>query len=221
MGPSEFYSMFQLEGKEVGAAYTLRADQRSQGIPPHWMIYIAVESADDMTRRAQELGGKIFAPAFDVADYGRMAVLADPTGAVFSIWQAKQHAGTGIEGVDGTVCWVELSTPDIEPARKFYSDLFGWQISADNDPDGYLHIKNGESHIGGIQPAAFRNPQIPPHWMIYLLVSDCKAAASKASELGSQSLLEPMDMPKVGRMAVLKDPQGAVFALFQPEPKSF
>ncbi len=129
MGPGESYSMFQVQGRQAAAAYTLRPEQRSQGVPPNWMLYVAVESADDAARRVQELGGKIYAPAFDVFDAGRMAVLADPTGAVFAVWQPKRHTGIGITGVDGTVCWADLSTPDAETARRFYSDLFGWQIT--------------------------------------------------------------------------------------------
>lgn len=215
MGPSDFYSMFELEGKETAAAYTLRPDQRSQGVPPHWMLYIAVDSADEIARRAGELGGKMHAPAFDVAEYGRMAVLADPSGAVFSVWQPKQHTGTGIAGVDGTACWADLSTPDTETAQRFYSQLFGWKISSDKDSE-YVHIQNREEFIGGIQSAARRNPNAPPHWLIYFLVSDCNAAGAKATELGGQFLLPPLDMENVGRMAIVKDPQGAVFALFQP-----
>jgi predicted enzyme related to lactoylglutathione lyase len=135
---------------------------------------------------------------------------------VFSVWQPKRHKGVGITGGDGTVCWADLSTSDVETARRFYSDLFGWQIMAgENDPSGYLHIKNGDDFIGGIPPAAHRNPQVPPHWLLYFYMADCNGASAKAKELGGQILLEPMDMPKVGRWSIAKDPQGAVFALFQ------
>jgi len=105
MGPGDFYTMFKLDGRDSGAAYTLRPDQRAQGVPPHWMIYIAVESADQTAARAAELGAKVFAPPFDVYDAGRMAVLQDPTGAVFSIWQPKKNTGIGIAGVHGALCW--------------------------------------------------------------------------------------------------------------------
>src|SRR6516165_8951477 len=101
MDPDNFYSMFQLEGSDAAAAYTLRAEQRAQGVPPHWMLFVAVQSADDAASRAAELGATVLAPAFDVFDVGRMAVLQDPTGATFSVWQPKQHTGIGIAGVDG------------------------------------------------------------------------------------------------------------------------
>src|SRR5262249_3485989 len=143
MGPNDFYSMFQLEGRDTAAAYTIRPEQRSQGVPPHWMIYVAVEDADAATRRAAELGGKVLAAAFDVYTVGRMAVLEDPTGAVFSVWQAKQHKGTGIADVDGTLCWAELSTTDQERASRFYADLFGWKITKGDEDQShnYFHIQ--------------------------------------------------------------------------------
>ena len=146
-----------------------------------------------------------------------MAAIQDPTGAAFCVWQPKANKGTGITGVDGTLCWADLSTPDTSRATEFYSKLFGWVISAEEkDPTGYLHIKNGEAHIGGVPPAAHRNPNAPPSWLPYFLVSDCDRTANLARENGGAFHLAPMTMEGVGRMAVIADPQGAVFALFQP-----
>jgi predicted enzyme related to lactoylglutathione lyase len=217
MGANDFYTVFQLEGRDTAAAYTLRPDQRSQGVPPHWMIYIAAESADAAANRAAQLSGKVLAPPFDVYDAGRMAVLQDPTGAAFCVWQVKKHKGTGIAGVDGTFCWADLSTPDQERASQFYADLFGWKIMKDDeDPShNYFHIMNGEDFIGGIPPATHRDPKIPPHWLAYFAVSDCDAAAAKATQLGATFHLPPMTMEDVGRFAVVADPQGAAFAIFQ------
>jgi hypothetical protein len=213
IGPGETYSMFKLDGRDVGAAYTLRSDQVAQGVPPHWMVYVAVDSADDTARRAAELGGATLAQPFDVFDVGRMAVLRDPTGAVFCVWQAKSHKGTGIAGVHGTFCWGELSTPDPARASGFYSALFGWRM--DTPPSGYVHIVNGEESIGGILPLEHRDPNVPPHWLSYFAVSDCDAVAARANEMGAKLLMPPMTMEKVGRLAVIADPQGAVFALYQ------
>lgn len=218
MGPDDYYSMFSLNERAVGAGYTMRPEQREQGVPPHWMVYVAVESADGTAHKAADLGGKVCAQAFDVASYGRMAVLADPTHAVFSVWEPKSHPGVGITGVDGTVCWADLSTSDTEKAKDFYSGLFGWKIAAaEQDPSGYLHIENGSNMIGGIPHTENRDPQVPSHWLVYFLVSDVDAAAKKARDLGGQYLVLPQEIPETGRMAILKDPQGAVFALFQPQ----
>lgn len=213
------YSMFDLEGQSVGAAYTMLADQRAKGVPPFWMVYVATDSADKTAKRVEELGGKVFKQPFDVFSFGRMAVLADPTRAVFSIWEPKQHTGVGITGEEGTVCWADLSTSDVETASKFYSGLFRWEISADDDPSGYLHIKNGDSFIGGIPPASMRNPQAPPHWMIYFFVSDCDGSTAKAQQLGAKVLMASHLVEHVGKISILNDPQGALFALFEPEKR--
>lgn len=218
MGPNEFYSIFQIDGAEVGAAYTLRPDQQEQHVPPHWLLYIAVSDADETAGKVAGLGGKVFAQPFDVSDFGRMAVIADSTGATFAIWQANTHRGIGVAGVDGSLCWADLQTSDREKASAFYGSLFGWEFTAgkDKDPSGYLHIKSGERGIGGMPPAQFVAPNTPPSWMIYLLASDCAATTKRAGGLGAQTLLAPTVIEGAGQMSVLADPQGAVFATFQP-----
>jgi uncharacterized protein len=216
MGPGEFYTIFRLNGRDAAAGYTLRPDQRAQHVPPHWMIYITVDNTDAAAAKAQELGGTILAPAFDVMDAGRMAVIQDPTGAVFCPWQPNKSNGIQIAHVAGTLCWADLSTPDPKRASDFYSGLFGWQLITDpKDPSGYLHIKNGEHFIGGVPPAATRQPGVPPHWLAYFSVDDVDASASKAKQMGANLYLAPMTMEGVGRMAVIADPQGAVFAIFK------
>jgi uncharacterized protein len=217
MGPNDFYTIWKLEGRDAAAGCTLRPEERKQGVPPHWMIYIAVDNADAAVAKAQQLGGKALAPAFDVMDAGRMAVIQDPTGAVFCPWQAKRNTGIGIAAVHGSLCWADLSTPDVKRASDFYAGFLGWQIAADpKDKSGYLHIKNGETFIGGIPPAAYRLPGTPPHWMAYFLVDDVDATANKAKGMGANFYVAPMTVEGVGRMAVIADPQGAGFAVFTP-----
>lgn len=220
IGPGEIYTMFKLDNRDAAAAYTRRPQERAGGAPPHWNLYITVENADSTANQATELGGKVLAPPFDVMEYGRMAVIQDPTGAAFCIWQPKQTQGTGITGVDGTLCWADLSTPDPERAKKFYADLFGWRISpGEKDPSGYLHIANGDDFIGGIPPTTHRNPQIPPHWLPYFTVADVDAATAKAKQQGATVHVAPRSMENVGRFAVLADPQGAAFAVFKASPR--
>ncbi|MGD0696803.1 MAG: VOC family protein [Terriglobia bacterium] len=217
MGPSGFYTMFNIDGRNTGAAYTLMKEMREQGVPPHWMLYIAVESADATADKAAQLGAKLLKPPMDVFDVGRMAVIQDPTGAVFCVWQAKSHSGFGIEAVDGTFCWADLNTPDRERAGEFYSKLLGWELGKeDEDPaHAYWHIKNGEKFIGGMPPAAHRPPNTPAHWLSYFQVSDCTASANKAKELGANLYMPPTTMEDVGCMSIVADPQGAVFAIFK------
>ena len=216
MGPGEVYTMFRIGGRDAAAAYTLNAEMRARHVPPHWMLYVATADADQTVSKATEAGGKVVAGPFDVMDFGRMAVLQDPTGAHFSVWQPKTHTGTTVTGEPGTMCWADLSTPDAEAAAAFYKAVFGWEFS--KGQDDYTHIKNGEAFIGGVPPAAHRNPNVPPHWMTYFLVADCDASAAQAKQGGANIYMGPMTMEKVGRMAVIADPQGAVFALFQPLP---
>jgi uncharacterized protein len=215
MGPGGKYTLFRLEDRDVASGYTIQKEQ--QHIPPHWDIYVSVESANDSTARAKELGGKVHAGPFDVMEYGRMAVLEDPTGAVFCVWQPKTGIGIAMAGVPGAFCWADLSTPEPEKAKQFYEGLFGWKIvGSERDSSGYLHIRNGEEFIGGIPPTSHRDPRTPPHWLAYFLVEDTDASTNKATELGARTYVPPMSIPNTGRFSVLADPQGAVFSLFQP-----
>jgi hypothetical protein len=218
MGPADYYTIFRLEDRDTAAAYTLRPD-RSGSAPTHWMLYISVDNVDDAAALAAHLGGTVPSPPFDVYDAGRMAVVQDPTGATFCLWQPKTNQGIGIAGVDGTLCWADLFTTDVPRARRFYTDLFGWAIEpGQNDPSGYLHIKNSESFIGGIPPVGPQQPGVPSHWLLYFQASDCDASTGKAQSLGARVHFGPTTMEGVGRWAVVSDPQGAVFAIFQPLP---
>ena len=217
MGPSGVYTFFKLHGRDAGAGYTLMKEMLDRHVPPHWMLYIAVESADATAESIKRAGGTVQKGPFDVFDVGRMAVCHDPTGAYFCVWQGKGKAN-GISDVDGSFCWADLNTPDPARAGQFYSQVFGWEMVADTDdnpPSGYTHIKNGDAHIGGIPPVRSNNPRMPAHWMVYFLTSNCDATAAKAKQLGARFYLEPKTMEGVGRFAILADPQGASFAIFQ------
>ena len=220
MGPNDFYTIFRIDGRDGAAACTLRPEEFSAKVPPHWNLYIAVDNADEAADKAAKLGGNILAPAFDVPEAGRMAVIQDPTGVVFCVFRAKQNTGIGIAGEPGTFCWADLITPDPERAKQFYSGLFGWKIEpGEKDTSGYLHIKNGEKFIGGVPPAQYRDPNAPPHWMIYFYVTDVDASAAKAKDLGANFFVPPMSVEGVGRMAIMADPQGAVSAIFKDAPR--
>ena len=214
MGEAGTYTMFELGGRSTGGAYTLMADEAALGIPPHWNLYVSVTSADETAARAAGLGGKVLVGPFDVMTHGRMAVLQDPTGAVINLWEPKEHHGVCVAGEAGALCWADLSSPDQAAATAFYTGLFGYEMVPGDG--GYLHIQNGETMIGGVQSADMRNPHVPAHWLIYLQVDDCDASTAKAQSMGAQVHFGPITLDKVGRFSVLADPQGAVFALFQP-----
>lgn len=218
MGPGQVYTLFQIGDRAAAAGFQIKPEEAA--IPPHWHIYVSVESADTAVARARELGGNIIEGPFDVSTFGRMAVIADPTGAVFSIWEPKTHSGIGVSGEPGTLCWADLSTPDPAKATEFYARLFGWNISpGQNDSSGYLHIQNGNDFIGGIPPAAHLDPSVPPHWLVYFLVDDVDASAQTATHRGGRLVMNPSTIENVGRMCIIQDPQGAVFALFKESGK--
>jgi hypothetical protein len=217
MGPDGAYTIFKLNGRSCAAAYTQRPDEAAMGVPPHWGLYVAVEDADAATHRATLLGGKAVTAAFDVFEAGRMAVLEDPTGAVFQVWQPKRNIGIEVIGDPGAFGAADLSTSDRARARKFYEDMFGWTMTTGKDKDdgGYLHIMNGSKYVGGILPDSFRNPNAPPNWMPYFMVTSCDETAAKAKLMDATVYMAPMNVDKTVRIAILADPQGAVFALFE------
>jgi hypothetical protein len=212
MGPNDVYTMFELGGRATGGAYRVGQGSQMPEIPTHWDLYISVSSVAETAAKAADAGGLVLKGPFDVMTYGRMAVIQDPTGTIFCVWEAKQHAGIGVNAEEGAFCWADLSTPDPAKARDFYEKVFGWGIEGED----YLHIKNGDAFIGGIQSQAHRNPNAPPHWLIYFQTADCAGATQKATGLGAQPIVPAMTMPNVGTFSIVADPQGAVFALYEP-----
>jgi hypothetical protein len=215
MGPGQVYTMFKEQGKDVAALFQL-GPEHGPGTPPHWGLYVSVDSADEAATQAAALGGKVVMPPFDVFDAGRMCVLQDPTGAIITAWQAKSHLGVGIKGEINSFCWGELATRDTAAAGVFYSGLFGWGRKLGN-ADGFEYTEwlNAGESIGGMYPMQLNMEGIPPHWLAYFRVADCDATLKQAADLGATVLMGPMDIPKVGRFAVVRDPQGAVFAVIK------
>lgn len=218
MGPDMMYTMFRLNGRDAAGAYTMKAEDRQLGIPPNWLLYIAVDNADATVAGAIEHGGNPMSPAFDVPNVGRMAVIQDPAGAVFAIFQPGSHKGMRVVAEPGALCWVDLQTPDRDRAARFYGPLFGWEftLGRDKDPNGYLHIKNHGEFIGGVPPSRSLPPSVPPHWMAYIQSADCAAQTAKAEQLGARVLVPTMSIEQ-GDFSVVADPQGAVFALYSPK----
>jgi uncharacterized protein len=210
IGPGEVYTMLKKAGRDAAAAYTLRPDQK--GVPPHWQIYVAVETADKAAARAKELGATVLAPPFDVFDAGRMAVLQDPTGAVFAVWEARRHPGLGIVDEPGAFCWAELLTRDKQKAAAFYTGLFGWDTKGD---PRYTEWTQGKESIGGMMEIQKEWGDTPPHWLAYFQVEDADRSAEKAKSLGATVMMGPQDIPEVGRFVLLRDPQGAAFYIIK------
>ena len=216
MGPDVFYTMLKLKGQYVAALYGMDKSQKERGLHPHWNVYITVASADDAAAKAKSLGGTIVAEPFDVMDVGRMATVKDPAGAQIMLWEAKKHQGAGIVDEAGAICWFELNVHDVDAAKAFYTGLFGW--TAGGSPE-YTEWINGEKHIGGMMQIKPDWGPVPPTWTSYIMVDDCDATAAKATALGATIITGPDDIPNTGRFAIVKDPQGAVIAIYQPSRK--
>jgi hypothetical protein len=205
------YSMQRLDGKDVAAISPQPDAQREAGVPPVWNSYITVSSADDAAARAGELGGTVHAPAFDVMDVGRMAVIQDPQGAFFMVWEPKSSIGAGLVNVPGALCWNELAAADLDSAPSFYEQLFGWRTEEfEGGPMRYLTIKNGEATNGGMRE---KQPDEPPNWLVYFAVADVESGLAKVGELGGATIAGPFEM-SMGKIAIAADPLGAVFALY-------
>lgn len=217
IGPDQVYTIFQLDGRDAAALYTLQPDMLKMGVPPHWETYVAVANADNAAALAKQNGGTILKDAFDVMDAGRMAVIQDPLGATFCVWQANKHAGVGVMSEPGSLAWSQLNTSQPAQAKPFYTKLFGWKTQDDAMPDGSgdytTLILNGQP-IGGIMPMPANVPAgTPSHWLTYFASADVDATAAKVVALGGKVMVPPIDIPGTGRFSVLQDPQGAVFSV--------
>jgi predicted enzyme related to lactoylglutathione lyase len=217
-----------------------------EGAPPMamWNTYLWVESADETASKVTEAGGGVVMEPFDIMDDGRMAVLTDPEGAAFCVWQAKEFKAAQIVNDPGSLNFNGLNTRDVEGARSFYGSVFGWQtLALDGGAEmwtlpGYGdHLesfqpglrkqvadmggpKGFEDVVASINPIPEDQPDTPPHWSVTFAVDDADATAAKATELGGTVVAAPFDAPWV-RMTVIKDPQGAMLiaSKFVPENK--
>jgi predicted enzyme related to lactoylglutathione lyase len=214
-GPDMVYTMTQRDGTTATGLYQLTEEMKSQGIPPNWLSYVSVANVDETAAKAKSLGATIAKEPFDVMEVGRMAVIEDPTGAVFALWQAKSPQEM-IVNEPGGFCWNELYTTNIDKAGKFYTELFNWSSeTADMGGMQYTSFKNGDRPAGGMMAITKEMGEVPPHWLAYLAVEDTDAAVEKIKTLGGNVVVPPTDIPDVGRFAVALDPQGAVFSVIK------
>jgi predicted enzyme related to lactoylglutathione lyase len=216
-GPTTYTFIRLKDGRSVGGLFALTEELLSQGVPPRWMPFVNVTSADEVAKKSTQVGGKVFVEPMDIMDDGRIAGLQDPTGAHIDVWQAKTHLGADAINETGAMCWTELMTPDTKAAERFYSAIFGWttELIDTSEDSSYTIFKVGNTRVGGMMARPPRLKDVPPHWLTYFAVSDCDATATKAGNLGAKSLMPPTDIPNIGRFAVCQDGQDAVFAIFK------
>lgn len=200
---------------------------------PDWNTYVAVTSADETVNKVLAAGGEVVAPAFDVVDAGRMAILRDPQGAVFCVWQANRTKGAKIVNEHGAVNFNTLRTTDLDAAKKFYSEVFGWTTLSLAGAEfwtlpgygDYLEtivpgMRKGAAEMGAagfedvVAVLELLEGDEQPHWHVTFAVNDADAAAAEATRLGGNVLVPPLDAPYV-RLTVLMDPEGTQFTASQ------
>jgi predicted enzyme related to lactoylglutathione lyase len=235
-GAPQRYFVAQLRGRDVAGV-----GSQPEGAPPTpvWNTYIWVESADEAAAKTKDAGGSVLLGPFDASDAGRMGVFSDPSGAVFCVWQAKEHKGAQLVNEPGTWNFSELNTRDPEGAKAFYGAVFGWKVSpldAQGGDFGFWRVdgygdfleqrdpkvrqrqadvsapEGFEDAVAWLVPMTSEqfSDDTPPHWSITFAVDDADAIAERAAKLGGAVLVPPLDAPWV-RTTVLSDPQGAVF----------
>jgi len=220
-GPAEEtggYRIFAQDGQSI--AGLMRHMQEGQ--PTAWVTYISVADANETADKVKAAGGSVVIEPMDVMDIGRMAIFADPTGAVFGVWQPKTFAGADLVNEPNSLCWNEVLTRDADVDKAFYPAVFGWvagRPSFEGAPQTYTVWELGGRPVGGMMQMTdeFFPPEVPPHWNVAFAVADCDATVAKARELGATITVEPMDMP-IGRFANVIDPLGAAFSVMQPAP---
>ena len=191
-------------------------------VPPHWLGHIALPGVDEVAARVEPAGGQVMFGPFDIPGVGRDVAIADPEGAVFAV---VTFGGDGMylpDGArpEGSFVWDELIANDIEGAKAFYAAVTGW--GAEGWPGGevpYTLFMAGEAQAGGLM-ARPDGMQMPPAWLTYVNVADAAAAAAKVTALGGTVYAGPFEVPTIGWIAVIGDPQGAVLGLIQPNMRA-
>lgn len=219
VGPPETggYSVCQLKGKPVaGIMKAMNPDGTvPDPMPPTvWTTYLSTDGIEATLKAVTDAGGSVMVGPMDVMELGRMAVIADPTGAVVGLWQAGSFDGAGIVNEHGALIWNELSTSDTDAAAAFYSAVLPISPAPSQMPDaqGYTEFNVGGRAIGGMMDLSSMPPGVPPHWLPYFHVDDVDSIQAAAVRAGGSVKAPAFDMA-AGRMAVLSDPQGGTFAV--------
>lgn len=213
------YRRAKKNGKDVAGVYPLM----EEGQPPAWATHIAVADAAATMDAVRAAGGQVLVEPMEIADYGKMSVFTDPTGAVCGAWQPNSFAGAELVNEYGTFGWNELGTRDTAAAKEFYGAVFGWtHVDEESVRAGtYTVWKVGDAMVGGmLDLSAVGVPEeVPPHWLVYFTVEDTDAAVEKVKSGGGDVRMEPIDIP-IGRFAVVADQFGAAFAVMQPSEET-
>lgn len=215
MGPGGKYTMLKLGEAGVGGIPPVMAGMPAD-VPSHWLYIISTDDVDAACRKATELGGKVVAPAMDIPNIGRMAIVTDPSGAVFSPFKSAtgEMRPEGQQPKVGEFCWYENFTTDVEKSKAFYAALFGWTWEKAPMPNmEYWIAKRGAVQTAGLM----KKPDDVPmaNWLGHLLVENLERSTERATKLGGKKLMGPHDVPGIGKFTVVQDSAGAVVSLFE------
>lgn len=184
------------------------------GAPATWTIYCWVADLDAVVAHTAVAGGSVLQAPFEVPGGNRVAMVADPTGAVLGLMSGSAPPGASTSMAPGTATWYELMTGDPASAKRFYADLLGWTSEADDaDGIGYTVFSDGDSQVAGMiaRPADIGDG-VPDSWSVYFSVADCASSEARTRDLGGQ-VLKPATPTPMGPFAVIADPRGAVFQI--------
>ncbi|GAU65997.1 hypothetical protein SSP35_02_03660 [Streptomyces sp. NBRC 110611] len=220
IGPPETggYSVCELHGNPVAGIMAAMAMGGQPPPPTVWTTYLASADADATAQAVRDAGGTVLMPVMDVMTLGRMCIAADPTGAVFGIWQPVDFPGAGVVNEHSALIWNELNTTERSAASAFYQAVFGIESVPVEGADHYYALHVDGRPVGGMQPMSEQMPpDTPSHWLPYFSVPDTDETVDRVTAAGGAALQRPFDM-MAGRMAVVTDPQGATFAVIRPQP---
>ncbi len=210
------YALAKVGGKDVAGI----GPKQMAEAPTSWSVYIGTADAADTVKKAEAAGGNVVVPATPIGDQGIFAFIADPSGAVIGVWQAKNMAGARLIDAPNSMGWAELNSRGADQAIPFYKKLFGWgekkTPGAGDNPEYTEFQLAGKSIAGAMEMNPMVPTEVPSYWMVYFNVDDVDKAFKKVTEAGGKEMLAPQDMPG-GRFAIVSDPQGASFGLLKME----
>ncbi|MGI8939003.1 MAG: VOC family protein [Iamia sp.] len=213
------YVMCTKGGKSAAGMMQLSEQMAAAGMPPVWSTYVTVDDIEATAAKVEPAGGRVMQPPMDVMDNGRMAVLADSTGAMICLWEKKETIGAEVVNEHGALTWNELMSKDPGKAADFYAEVLAWTTQIMPMPDGdytvFFTPGGDENGIAGGMKSPVEG--MPSFWGVYFAVDDCDATVAAATDAGATVMAEAMSVPDVGRFAAIADPQGAMFSVMTPE----
>lgn len=213
--PHGDYAMLSVQGHVVFGVMPLEG-LAPPHVPTHWLGYVSVTDVDASTALAQRLGATVLVPPMDIP-IGRWSLVEHAAGGLAALFQAEPGKTDGTNGFGpGAVGWNQLVTPDVAGAVAFWSELLGWEatLPPDGTASGARRMQSNGRLVAGIMPSA--KPDDHPAWLAFILVEHLPEALRRAAALGAVPRTESIPVSGLGTVAVLADPQGALFALAEP-----